>query len=193
MINNFSKIKSLLDFSIPGTFYFIQIIKRRKDNPGLVRDMKRIAEYYVYSMKYFEEHEQQIIDEATVNNARVYIHLNRRNSVKTAMKALSIITEYVVTGQTDAAKTAYTSACGRQHSDPIKKWIVDIDEDLISDVESIVNYIDSNHPGEFRVRHRIPTKNGVHLLTYPFRKDTFLKIYPTATIHSDSPTVLFIP
>ncbi len=35
MINNIEIIKSLLKFESPDEFYFLQIIKRKKDNPEI--------------------------------------------------------------------------------------------------------------------------------------------------------------
>lgn len=183
-------------FDTPGDFYFIQIIKRRKDNPTLARDMKRVAEYFVYSMKYFEEHEEQIIDEANVNNSRVYIHLHRRNSRKTALKAMMIIGDYLSSGHTNAAKTAYTSACGSQHSDPIKKWLIDVDTTDINKVKEIGDFIQNEcepNIGNSKIIVTVPTKHGFHIITRPFRKDVFTKKYPEWIIKRDSPTVLYIP
>lgn len=193
MINNFKKIKALMKFQNKEDFYFIQVIKRRKDNPGLPRDMKRIAEYFVYSMKYLEEHEDSIINEAILNNARVYIHLHRRNSRKTALKTMMIIADYLDSGSVEAAKTAYTTACGKQHSDKEKKWILDVDTQDEDTLKKVVDHINDCDPKGKKVIEILPTKNGVHVVTSPFRKDKFGKLFPDIGINQDSPTVLFIP
>jgi hypothetical protein len=39
MINNFQAIRDLLTFGDEDKFYFIQIYKRRKDNPDMKKDM----------------------------------------------------------------------------------------------------------------------------------------------------------
>ena len=41
-MNNFQKIKPVLKFENENDFYFIQILKRRKDNPEMDRDVKVI-------------------------------------------------------------------------------------------------------------------------------------------------------
>lgn len=193
MIDNFQTIRDFLTFESKDDFYFIQIIKRRKDNPGLARDMKRVAEYYVYSGKYFDEHINQIREECILNNARAYIHLNKRNALKTALKTSLLITEYISTDQYAVVKTAYTSACGKQHSAKQKRWIIDVDTKDNEVLNKIVSYISIQQPIGLKPLALLPTKNGVHIVTKPFRKDLFNKEFPDVGIHQDSPTVLFIP
>ena len=49
MVNNFISIKSLLTFKEEGDFYFIQILKRKKDNPEMKSDTRVIDNFFVYS------------------------------------------------------------------------------------------------------------------------------------------------
>jgi hypothetical protein len=49
MVNNFQKIREMLTFPSETNFYFLQILKRRKDNPDLGKDMIHIADYYIFS------------------------------------------------------------------------------------------------------------------------------------------------
>ena len=39
MVNNFDKIRNFLTFNSSDDFYFIQILKRRKDNPTLFKNI----------------------------------------------------------------------------------------------------------------------------------------------------------
>lgn len=54
MKNNFDLVKKMLDFDSSDTYYFLQILKRRKDNPDLGKDMKVIGDYFIYSMDQFK-------------------------------------------------------------------------------------------------------------------------------------------
>ena len=47
MRNNFELIEQLLDFTLPNTFYFIQILKRRKDNPEMKYSESMIDNFYL--------------------------------------------------------------------------------------------------------------------------------------------------
>ena len=61
MINNFQAIRDLLTFGDEDKFYFIQIFKRRKDNPDMKKDMVIIDNYFVYELEHFNGLEEKII------------------------------------------------------------------------------------------------------------------------------------
>ena len=60
-MNNLETILPLLDFSDSDKFYFIQIFKRRKDNPGMDKDMCLLDNYAVYSQEKLMEYMPRII------------------------------------------------------------------------------------------------------------------------------------
>ena len=80
--NNFDLIRKMLSFPDENAFYFLQVIKRRKDNPDLGKDMRHIADYYIYSLDQFDELKQRIIDQCNAENGRAYFRLNRRDAKK---------------------------------------------------------------------------------------------------------------
>ena len=83
-MNNFDQIRNMLSFPDENAFYFLQILKRRKDNPGLEKDMIHLADYYIYSLEQFDNIKQRIIDQCDTENARAYFRLNRRDAKKVA-------------------------------------------------------------------------------------------------------------
>ncbi len=189
MINNFNLIRPLLSFK-EGDFYYLQILKRRKDNPGMMGDSIVIDNYYISSMGMFDLIEEKVIEKCTLNNARAYLRLNRRNFEKVGLQTLKKVTEYIINNDYRAIKNAYQSACGEFHSDENKKWIVDIDDEG-TDMIELQSHIDSLSPKGPKCLEVIPTKNGCHLITNPFRLDEFRKIYPKIDIHKDNPTILY--
>ena len=85
MRDNFHIIEHLLDFKEPNTFYFIQILKRRKDNPGLKTDVQTIDNLYIYTPEDLNKLREKIVERCTKNNARAYINLNRLDTEKIAL------------------------------------------------------------------------------------------------------------
>ena len=75
MINNFPNIRDLLTFGDEDKFYFIQIFKRRKDNPEMKKDMVIIDNYFVYELEHFNGLEEKIIKQCIDNNARAYMSI----------------------------------------------------------------------------------------------------------------------
>jgi len=82
-----------MDFDSSDTYYFLQILKRRKDNPDLGKDMKVIGDYFIYSMDQFNRMEDEIIQTCITHNARAYFRINKRSSKKTAMQMLKRVTD----------------------------------------------------------------------------------------------------
>ena len=195
MIHNFEHIRCLLAFDTPEDFYFLQIIKRRKDNPELPRDMKLIDNYFIYSLYEYDILEDKIIEQCMTNNARAYMRLNRRNSKICAIHTIRKISELLIDGNYKAAKSAYLSSAGEYHNEKPKRWIIDIDPEDAMHKESIEKTIEELHkktPGYNHIA-TIQTKNGYHLIMNPFDMKAFREKFPTISIHKDNPTLLFCP
>ena len=201
-VDNFELIRGLLDFSIPGTFYFLQVLKRRKENPDLGKDMVHLADFYIDSLSRFDELKERVINLCESENARAYFRLNRRDKKRVANETLRRITDYVISENYWPARSAYASCAGEFSSDPDKTWIVDIDWKDIPDgmtkdiyIESVVFSVRTltKQGGRDPLIIPIPTRNGLHLITRPFRLDEFEKHWPGMDVHKDNPTVLYQP
>ena len=114
-MNNFLRIKELLKFDDPDKFYFIQILKRRKDNPGMGKDMCNIDNFCVYSIQDYERYESRIIDVCERNNARAYIRLNRRSDKKIALQMLARMAQMIASEQYNIRKLYYSIALSLIH------------------------------------------------------------------------------
>lgn len=196
MVDNFKLIESLLQFDSPDDFYMIQILKRRKDNPDMKRDMELIDTIFIYSKDDLNgEKGQKIRFLCVQHNARAYIRLNRRSMKKVAMMTLKKVTDLIVDGNFKAVKRAYISAAGEHHSEPNKTWIVDIDEDLkenIQQIEYVIDHLCKPFTNESKIIAKIPTVNGFHFITYPFNIADFnIWCSVNPDIHKDNPTILY--
>lgn len=208
MINNFKLIEPLLGFDNPGDCYFIQLLKRQKDNPTLHRNMVNVDNFFIYSLEEYREMEQRIIDVATLHNARAYLRVNRRNTEKLALNTLVKVSNLILSKDYKSVKNAYLSAAGEHNSEPVKRWVVDLDRtvpphqyadlcfrvyDLIESLHKECNR-NSNQP-KYEILAEIPTKNGMHLIVNPFNLKKFRDLTPDLSIdiHKDNPTILYMP
>jgi hypothetical protein len=196
-MNNFELIKKYLIFVDPDKFYFIQILKRRKDNPTLGKDMCNIDNFCVYSLEDYERYEKRIIDVCERNNARAYIRLNRRSDKKIALQMLARMAQMIASDQYNI-RTLYYSIAGEFHSEDDKTWIVDIDTKDEIIVHKIAHIIDTSiEPKGPKIIACVPTKNGYHLITKAFNTATFSKYLSlqgdVPDIHKDNPTLLYYP
>lgn len=204
MINNLELIKSHLQFDSDDDFYHLQIIKRKKEHPELGSNSYVVKTYYVRSVEYLEKKMPEIIALCEFHNARACINLNRRSFEKMAFHLLRKVADQIMNRDFKSARKAYESVCGAYSNEKSsKKWVVDIDtkdEKLIKEIQVFIYYLE---PMEFidlnmgsivnKVKLTLPTKNGYHLITSPFRLDEFNKKYPDISVHKNNPTILFIP
>jgi hypothetical protein len=195
MTNNFDLIRNFLTFDTSDDFYFIQILKRRKDNPNLNTDVAVIREYFVDSLDYYDKKREDMIEQAIKNNARVTIRLNKRSYQKTALKMLIDIANRIDQGQFKSVKTSFSSCSGKYSADKNKTWLIDVDkEDLAKyNMDDVIQDINGSLPIGDKVLSKIDSKTGYHLLVKPFDLRIFSQKYPTLDMKKDNPTNLFIP
>lgn len=197
MVDNFDKIKELISFNTDKEFYFIQVLKRRKDNPDLFKDVVTINNYFCYSYNDFDKFKEKIINDCDTNNARCYINLNRLDGEKVALTNIELITKYLLQGNYHSVKNAYVKACGNTKCDDNKKWVVDVDQCDLPNISDIIQTIESLHSEiknkDYKIIDIIPTQTGKHIITNPFNMQKFSENYPEIMVNSNSPTVLYIP
>ena len=196
-INNYAILKPLLNFDNEGEFYFLQLIKRKAENPDMPKSQRLIKNYYIYSLEYLEEHMDGICELCDYNKARAYLRLNRRQDKVVALQALKMMAENI-SNESYKVKDCYDKACGKFHSEKPKRWLIDIDDG------NFMNRIDVNvssllrdgligiQPTGDKYLCRTQTPNGCHLITTPFNVEEFKKRYPY-DVHKDNPTILYAP
>ena len=82
-IDNFDNCASVMKYEHPGdTIYFVQIVKRDKDNPGVKSQFNAcsyLKEFYFKSEQEFRAAETEIKTLCKSLNARAYIYMNPRS------------------------------------------------------------------------------------------------------------------
>jgi hypothetical protein len=60
-IDNFQNVRDIMNFKNPGdTLYFVELIRRKKDNPSMNHSRQFIGQYYFKSQQEFDAAEQAI-------------------------------------------------------------------------------------------------------------------------------------
>jgi hypothetical protein len=177
MIDNFNQIRNLLQFNSPNDFYYVQIIRRKKENPEM-KDKNNsysrcIKSYYINSIEKFDTKKDEITKLCEVFNARAYIKLNYCDAEKIALQMLRQISEDVINKCVMHSMSCYDSCCGKYsgYDKDRKYWIIDLDGEecnCIDEIITIVNKECEPLDKSQKVIDKIPTKNGIHLLTKPF-------------------------
>jgi hypothetical protein len=212
MVDNFKLIGSLLDFTKqqnePGYFYFVQILKRRKENPAMRTGTSVIDNLYIYSPEDLEKLREKILERCTKNNARAYINLNKLDLEKVAMYTVKQCMDYIIQGDYKAVKNAYATVCGSHHSEKNKRWLIDLDAEHLERKDEIRQIVEDLHnqikKSQYKILAEVPTKSGVHIITNPFNMEAFRQIQTMRAtgpgdpilhidIQKNSPTILYIP
>lgn len=209
MVNNLELIKPLLVFpKKDDSFYFIQILQRKKDNPSLRmsgsnNNSRTIKTYYINSIDKLDLYWEEMVKLADLFNARVSINLNPRSFEKAAFQVMSKIAHQMENKDFYNIRNAYNSVLGNYHAEIDKRWLVDIDKDNIKEVEQIKEHIQLIQQVDYAKRVQkyisapkvilatIPTKNGCHLITQSFNLSDFQ--YKNIEIHKNNPTLLYCP
>lgn len=192
-LDNIDLIKPLLKFESSDDFYYLQILQRKKENPELGSNSRVIKNYYVGSVEYLESKYEEIKNLCIQFNARASIRLNKRSYEKVAFKTLENIAHTMMSKDFNHINKCYDRACGSSHNDKIKKWILDIDENVKSEfIHKLSNELHELRPEGDKILAVIPSLSGIHIITTPFDLSAF-KSDKIDEIHKDNPTNLFIP
>jgi hypothetical protein len=196
MIDNLEMIKSLLNFNNPGDFYFLLILKRKKDQLEGERDnhqsVRTIKTYCIDSVDYLERRYDEIKQLCEMFKARAYIHVQKQNHSDVSLDMLVLLAERIKNGVKNQ-KGLFDSVVGQIKTQE-KRWIVDIDTKDPAEVLKIKGVIDNVcGPKGTKTIDLIPTKNGFHYITERFDVMEFKKHYPDVDVVKKNPTLLYLP
>jgi hypothetical protein len=195
MIDNFKQIEVQLAFPDEDSFYFVQVIQRKKDNPGVKganNSSRLIKGYYITSVEHLEREKEEIVLLTNHYNARAGVNLNRRSFRRIAFQTLQKISDQMMNDDYKSVRRAYNSACGQFAKETDKRWIIDID-DKSFDVKELAIHLYSLDPVGRKAIMTLDTPNGFHVISSPFNIQQFREVYPDIDIHKNNPTILYTP
>lgn len=204
-VNNKEIIKPLLTFPKPGdSFYFVQILQRKKDHKGETlggsnNNSRLIKAYYITSLEKLEVHWEEMVKLAELFNARVSINLNPRSFEKAGFQLLSKVAHQMENKDFYNIRKAYDSVLGNYHAEMDKRWIIDLDKEQLELKHDIKMFIHEEHTklsnhdkvSRYTILGNVPSKSGLHIITNPFNLAAWK--WPDVEIHKNNPTNLYIP
>lgn len=195
MIDNLNVITPLLNFDNEGDFYYLLILKRKKDQPEGERDnhqsVRTIRSYCIKSIEQLEKRYDEIKMMCEMFKARAYIHVQKQNHKDVSLNMMVALAQRIQDGNHEQ-QNLFDSVVGQLKTHE-KRWIVDIDtkDEIVR--EDIRAFINSLRPVGYKCICEIPTKNGYHLITERFDVMEFKKQYTEIDIQKKNPTLLFLP
>ncbi len=186
-----------------GDFYYIELIKRRSDEPLLPVSTLKLKSFKIYNPDQLLELKDKIIKICDQHNTRAYISPTKKNLRKVALGVNRSIAINLESDNLDI-EHAYQSTVHKSKSDKKPFVIVDVDwkdvlsegvtqEELKIEIDNKLKECLSLSKVDESIMLQVPTKNGVHFVCKPFKKDLFTQQYPNIKIHKNAFTPLYIP
>jgi hypothetical protein len=201
MINNIELIKPLLNFEKQGDFYMLYVFKRKKDQPEGERDnhqsVRTIKTYCIESIDHLDRRWDEIVQMCEMFKARAYIHVQKQNHFDVSLSMMVELAQRIQNGNHNQ-KGLFDSVVGQIKTQE-KRWIVDVDTTSQHIQNMISNIIDMVKPNDgSKIIAKIPTKNGIHLITKRFDSMEFDKQLKQRgeelpDIQRKNPTLLYYP
>lgn len=202
MVDNFELIGNIIDqLSMEGIVFDLLIIQRKKDDPKH-KSGKIIYRKLIHSKESLLEREFLIKTLCEHYKARAYINLSPKSKEEITKKLCSKSLDDVLYTHNYSPERILGAAIGDTNgAKGIKLWVVDIDfiqkpdSDSINMmlVEKIRSTINSCRPNGEKIYATIPTRHGIHFITFPFDIQEFNKAGLDAGVKKDNPTLLYYP
>lgn len=189
MVDNFDRILSIMDIdNYPDHFMFLQVLSRNKDFDNPSNNNRFFKSYLIRSKEQLMNLKEEIVWMCERYNARAYINLSiksfKRLQSELAVDLVKNITEGLVMNPMHKINSLAGSISGI-----VKRWVIDIDaEDMPNkdDIFDTVSELVKEANTENHMIVKIPTKNGMHLVTSPFNVKKFGKKYHPGMVHKES-------
>ena len=178
-------VESKLESYKSDLFFFIILVKRRKDFPEMINIDYRFKIYYLDNLEDYDKFEKEIKQCCDNFKLRAYLSVNIRSKKEVAKYNLERSVHNLVINRVGKPWDDFFNTC--KNIDPVinKRWVIDVDNFTINskEVEDIISIIKECGASIIEV---VPTKTGVHIITTCFNEDLFKKLYKENKITLES-------
>ena len=191
-IDNIQHILPFISPTSSDDFYFLQILKRKKENPEIGSNSIVIGNYYIKDQEHLLRVYEDVKNIARATNSRVMIQLNKRSFETVAYKTLENIASSMMNKDFTHMSNQYSRAVEQTNADKDKKWIIDIDVRDTNFVEEVTMFINQLEPIGLKELAFLESKSGWHIISKPFNMQKFSERYPNIDVQKNNPTNLFL-
>lgn len=203
-VDNFDLVSKIIQFNSSDDFYYVEIIKRKKDNPTDAFRYRQFIKYYVItSVQQLQSLKQEIMQLCQNNNARAYILLNPRSASQVAAYTSILKKRFAQRGKGYGKYRGheFEFAAGQHkenwESRPIS--FIDIDSTdtrIFAKVKDILNMYGIQPTAEYKTPNGglhiiVPDKKAKYIDFSSFDNGKHLGKYATVHFNMDSPTLLY--
>ena len=208
MIDNFDLILNILPNQPEEDYqYYCQIIKRKKDHPGLEgrnNSARLVKPYYFTCKDDMIKRKEEMIAIAEATGARIMMDAFPKSRSKVKFEMMIKLAEIIRDGNDAKLHRLYNTTYGQMSAIKGRAlWLIDWDEkdtDVLDSLIDTFNIPETNNKKQTfcQVIHKIPTRQGWHYLIKPFHLQNFVGLFgkydiQAPDIHKTSPTLVYIP
>lgn len=194
-INNFDILMAHMDFVLPTDRYIVHILRRPKDCKALANTLgsneaqRKIRSYCIDSLDYLKRKIPAIKELCQSCNARAYLVVQPKDNFEClANLGKKIFETFQMKNYSVKPEHLLWTAYGETHNSRRKQWILDLDNDsmteylyiahndfptgkrvwTVDEVLKLVKEMLVECGKDPELAYVVPTKNGTHIITPPF-------------------------
>lgn len=202
-VDNFDLVSKFMHFNSDDDFYFVEIIKRKKDNPNDAFKYRQFITYYwIKSTAQLQSLKNEIVNICESNNARAYIYLNPRSAQVVNDYAKVLVKRFAQKGKGYGKYRGHEiEFASGQHKDwdsrPISFLDIDsTDKDIFDKVHRILDAYGIDVMTEYKTPNGglhiiLPDKRARNINWSIFDGGKDLGNYATVHFNVDSPSILY--
>ena len=173
-------------------YFVIELIRRGKDNPDLQKSNYHFKNYYVYSWADFERYEPEIKTICDMFNLRAYGSVTPKLMSQVALDTLAESARRVSLHDYKKFYNIFESCSGKFVDKASQIWVVDVDAENVSKLDTVIGHLYDCEPlGSDKIKFRMPTRNGIHILTKPFNLQRFSQLDDYAEVKKNHLTLIY--
>lgn len=162
----------------------IEIIGRAKDNARTIAGNHKFKTYYIRTIEDLDKYENEIKLLCDTLNTRAYISINHKSMRHVTLNAMAEYANRIARDNFVEPYSVFESCAAKYVERSEQLWIIDVDKEDVEHyslngpitlgglVDNYIKIVESCEPKK-KIITVIPTKSGVHIITYPFNTVEF--------------------
>lgn len=187
MTDNFERFRPFMQLPEEeggDAYYVIELVRRGKDCPDLPAANYHFKNYYIDTLKKYDNVQDEIRTLCRTLRLRAYVSVNRKSFRQVTMNTIAEMSRRAAIDDFRRPYAVFESCSGKFVDKNDKHWVVDIDKCSLHEENQITpkwKFIaqDINRclPEGDKIELVLPTRSGVHLVTKPFNSRQFVSYY----------------
>lgn len=164
ILDNYTELSKFIKFPDTDVFYFLEILKRKKDNPEMKYQVAKIYSKFITKQEAFDRSYEEVKIICNLENARAYLSIVPRSLEKLTKECAleftrRVCSEVYIASYKIPDEIALINKTVRKDQNI---WLLDVDDSI----EEVLNYIKTKK--DIQLLGQVETFSGIHIFCKPF-------------------------